>query len=385
MTTETPARSAAKLQRAADLQVSIAMASVGFYVTSMGAVLAILATEFSVAPESLSWVGSTFGMGLLVIAATGRLLLRKGPRPALAGSAVALATGSGLVALAPNLALVFIGAILQGLGAAVMVLVAPVMLSENADVRLTRANGVASLIGAAAPLLLGAAAGIGIGGRLPVLVLLPVLLWLLWTLLRFRTANPDQAAPIAAWATTIKPSKLAVLRRWLVVVTAVSVEFCYVVWGVSRLRDTGLDTSLAAILGVAFPAGMAVGRLGGAWLMQRLPAVPFGVAIGVLGTGLVVFSDGWPLVALGLVVAGIGVATLYPVTLAGLMAVPRLNPAVGASLGALASGTAIVLAPVGLATIATVVDLRWAFLISIPLLLLLLVLYGRPERPSTPG
>ena len=179
-----------------------------------------------------------------------------------------------------------------------------------------------------------------------------------------------------------KPRAAAVLRRWLCVVMAVSVEFCYVVWGVSRLRDTGLDISIAAVLGIAFPVGMAVGRLSGGWLIRRLPAVPFGVLLSTLGSVLVVLGPGWPTIAPGLLLAGLGIATLYPVTLAELMAVPGLRPAIGASLGALASATAILLAPTALARLAASVELRLSFLLALPLLGLLLALRGRTRTTS---
>lgn len=383
MTAQATPSSLAAPERLADLQVGISMAVVGFYVASMGAMLAVLATEFEVAPESLSWVGSTFGAGLLVVAAAGRLLLRGGARLALAGSAVTLGLGTLLVALAPHLGFVFAGAALQGLGAAVMVLVAPVMLARNADVRLTRVNGVASLVGIAAPLLVGAVVGVGGSGRLAILLLTPGLAWLLWTLAKSGADRPV-AAPVGSSGNT-RPRAAAVLRRWLAVVMAVAVEFCYVVWGVSRLRDTGLDTSIAAIAGIAFPVGMAVGRLAGPWLIRRLPAVPFGVVISALGSLLVVLGSEWPMVASGLVLAGLGVATLYPVTLAELMAVPGLRPAVGASLGALASASAILLAPTALAGLATAVELRLSFLVALPLLGLLLLLRGRTREPARVG
>ncbi len=48
---------------------------------------------------------------------------------------------------------------------------------------------------------------------------------------------------------------------------------------------------------------------------------------------------------LGLVIAGIGVAPLYPVTLAALVATPGLNPTRLSAIGALASGTAILSPP----------------------------------------
>jgi hypothetical protein len=76
-------------------------------------------------------------------------------------------------------------------------------------------------------------------------------------------------------------------------------------------------------------------------------------------------------------VAGAGVATLYPVALAGLVDTPRLSAAHAASLGALASGTAVPAAPAALARLADVVELRPAFLITLPLLAALLVLRHR--------
>jgi hypothetical protein len=62
------------------------------------------------------------------------------------------------------------------------------------------------------------------------------------------------------------------------------------------------------------------------------------------------------------------------------MHTPGLRPELGASLGALASGTAITVAPAVLAVLATVVDLRIAFLLPLPILILMLLLYGRPRQ-----
>ncbi len=389
----TDSLAAPTIDRADDLQVGIALASVGFYVSGMGAVLAGLASEFSVAPESLSWVGSTFGAGLLVIAATGRLVLRAGPRPALAASAIALALSTVLAVFGPTLVFVFIAAVLQGLSASVMVLVAPVMLTASADVRLTRVNAVSSLVGILAPLLVGAAVGVGIPGRWALLTLVPLLIWLLALLfLHARAAGSAQpvAEPARAAESTpaapeaSKPSVWSVVRRWLAVVMSVSVEFSYVVWGVTRLIATGIDTGLASVLGIAFPVGMAVGRSAGPWIIRRLPAVPFGAGVAALGTLLVVIGTGWPIVTAGLIIAGLGVATMYPVTLARLMAVEGLAAHRGAAVGAAASGTAILLAPVALAAVAAVVDLRLAFLLQLPLLIILLALHGRSGNRAAP-
>lgn len=366
-------------ERNDDLQMGVAMASVGFYVASIGAVIAVLAAEFGVPAESLSWVGSTYGVGLFIVAAAGRLLLRRGPGPAMLAAAAIFVAGTALVALPSMLALVFVGTVLQSLAASVIVLLAPVILARDTDVRLTRMNAIASLVGITASPLLGIVAGAGFRGRLGLLVLVPLLGWLIWTLVATGSWKP-LAAQLPATEPQALPSRArpaAVARRWFAIVMAVSVEFCFVVWGVTRLRATGLDTSLAAILGIGFAVGMAVGRLAGPWILRRLPAVRFGAGVATAGTLLVALTDQWPTVTAGFIIAGVGIATLYPVTLAQLMAVPGLPAAHAASLGAFASGTAIVLAPIALAGLAGVIDLRLAFLIPIPLLGLLVILHGR--------
>jgi MFS family permease len=162
-------------------------------------------------------------------------------------------------------------------------------------------------------------------------------------------------------------------------VGAVSVEFCFVVWGVARLTGTGLGAGEAALIAAAFPVGMALGRVLGSWLIARLPMVPVGAAVTAAGSLLVVLFDAWPVVGLGQFLAGLGLATMYPIMLARLMHSPGLGPEVGASLGALASGTAITVAPAVLALLATVVDLRVAFLLPLPILIGMLLLYGRPR------
>lgn len=380
--------------RRADLEISVMMASVGYYVASMGAVVAILAHEFSVPPESLSWVGSTYGAGLLVVAAAGPWLLRRGPRPPLVGSTIAFLVGTLLVALPANLVLIFVGTALQSIAGSVMILLAPVILATDTDVRLTRANAIASLVGITASPFIGVIAATGISGRLGVLVLVPLLGWLLWMILAPGSSHAEPETVAAPAAT--EPAEPAdrpdrarpgtVARRWVAIVMAVSVEFCYVVWGVTRLQATGIPTSFAAILGITFSVGMTTGRFAGSWIIRHLPAVPFGASIAAAGTLLVAFTNTWPTVAAGLVIAGIGVATLYPVTLTQLMSVPGLAQSHGASLGALASGTAIVVAPIALASLSGFIDLRLAFLIPIPLLVVLVVLHGRPARtPRKPA
>ena len=361
-------------------RVDLAMANVGFYVASIGVVVVVLADDLGLSLAQLAWVGSTFGYGLIAMALAGPFVLRLGPNRVLALSATALGAGSVLLAFSGGAAPAYVGAVLQGVGAAGLVLVAPGLVhGPDAEKKLTQANAAASVAGILAPVLLGLAAVSGLGGRLPLLLMAAAMAVLAVVALLAGREAPE-SAPVGEEPPQVPLSRAEATRRWLALVSAVAVEFCFVVWGVARLTSGGLSAGEAAMIASAFPLGMAVGRLFGSWLISRLPMVPVGAAVTAGGTLLVVLVDGWPVMGLGLFLAGLGLATLYPILLARLMRTPGLRPEFGASLGALASGTAITVAPAVLAVLATVVDLRIAFLLPLPILIGMLLLYGR-QRP----
>lgn len=361
--------------------VGLGMANVGFYVASIGVVLVVLAGDLGLPVEQFAWFGSAFGYGLILIALAGPILLRLGPGRVLALAASLLGLGSLLLALPLADVVVFPGAVLQGLGAAGIVLVAPGLLrGPTAEAKLTTVNAAASVAGVSAPLLLGIAAQTGLGGRLPLLLIVICMAVLAIAALRIA---PVDSGPVVAEVQSLPLAKGRAVRRWFALVCAVSVEFSFVVWGVARLSDIGLETGWAAVVAASFQVGMALGRIVGPWMIARLPMVMVGTGLGVVGTLLVVLTNTWPLVGLGQLIAGFGVATMYPITLARLMATPGLRPEFGASLGALASGTAITVAPGLLALLAGAVDLQLAFLVTLPILggLLLLHREGRATLP----
>jgi MFS family permease len=175
-----------------------------------------------------------------------------------------------------------------------------------------------------------------------------------------------------------------VAARWVRVVLAVGVEFCFVIWAVARLVATGLPAATAALLGSVFPLGMAIGRMIGPVRLGRTSALLPGSAVAAAGAVLVCSTNSPVLVTIGLGLAGLGVATLYPITVADLIGTPGARPAHLASLSAFASGIAILVAPAVLAALANVVDLRTAFLITLPLLAILLTVRVRRPDPALP-
>jgi hypothetical protein len=394
--------------RADEVRIGIGLSSMGFVLAGLGACIAILARDLDEPTSRLALLSSGFALGLLIVAVVGPRLLRSWSIPnVLAIGSVGCAVGTVLLALAPAYGIAVGGGLLIGLGGALLVLVAPLMLDgPTAAARLSRVNAVASGTGILAPITIGALDSFGPTGRLAMLAAAPPLLLLAVLTRRVKPAHQidEPCAPVlidSAPAVGLgrrwlggagrgrkgagtrprlgRQVVVAVGLGWLRVVLAVAVEFCFVVWAVARLVATGLPTATAALLGSAFPIGMAVGRaIGPIHWRGWSPVVPSGL-FAAAGTLLVSQFDAPAVVALGLAVAGLGVAPLYPVTLAALVATPGLSPARLSAVGALASGTAILVAPAGLAVLARALDLRTAYLITLPLLATLFALSRRPR------
>jgi MFS family permease len=404
--------------RGDEVRIGIALSAMGFVLAGLGACVAILARDLDEPPARLALLSSGFAVGLLVVALIGPRLLRSWSIPTvLAFGSVICAIGAVMIAVAPVYAVVIAGGLCVGLGGALLVLVAPLLLNgPTAATRLSRVNAVASGVGILAPLTIGAVDAVGPSGRLAMLAAAPPLV-LLALFTRTRAGKPaslraDRLVSLphshASEHAPAEPAPMAVLidsapavglgRKWrgrvgrqvvvdvgigwLRVVLSVSVEFCFVVWAVARLVATGLPTATAALLGSAFPIGMAAGRaIGPIRWRGWSPVLPSG-ALAACGTLMVSLFDTPAIVALGLVVAGLGVAPLYPVTLASLVATPGLSSARLSAVGALASGTAILLAPAVLAVLARAVDLRTAYLVTLPLIAVLFLLSRRSGRNS---
>lgn len=360
-------------------QVGLGQAAVGFTINSLGACLVLLARDLDTPPAQLVWLSSSFGVGLLAVGLAGGIVLRRGPQPVLPVTALVAAAGATLLATAPVALAAAAGALLLGIGAAGIVLVAPALLrGPDAAARLSRVNAIASVSGLFGPLALGALDGAGASGRLALLLAVPPLLVL--ALGARRPAEADVPVPGPG-----RPSRRRVAGAWATVVTAVSIEFCFTIWATARLQETGLPTGAAAAAVTAFLVGMAAGRFAAPRLIARgVPVMRVGCALTVAGTLLVALTGAPEPVVTGLVIAGLGVAPLYPVTLARLVHVPGLPSTRAAAYGALASGTAILVAPVVLAALGAALDLRAAYLIAVLPLAAALAVVSRRERVPCP-
>ena len=147
--------------------------------------------------------------------------------------------------------------------------------------------------------------------------------------------------------------------------TVISIEFCIALWIADFLQsERGLTPANAALANTLFLAAMLVGRIAGSWLLHRFP--PTGMlfaSLAVTGAGFLIFwqVQGVTVMAVGLMVAGLGVANLYPTTLSLAVGTAPEQPDQASARASLASGTAIIALPLLLGRIADSVGITLAF------------------------
>jgi MFS family permease len=161
---------------------------------------------------------------------------------------------------------------------------------------------------------------------------------------------------------------------WTFLVAVIAVEFSIVFWGATLVeRRTGVETEVATLLGGLFLGGMFVGRLGQSLGLGTAGDIRRSAAIGIAlaGTGAAVawLSTSAPLSGAALFVAGLGVAGLYPLGVAAALAAAPGRLTLAGTRLTLASGTAILLAPLalGAAADAVGVPLAWGLVVGLSL------------------
>lgn len=369
--------------RSIEVSVGVSQAALGFLLSSLGACLVLSARDFGVPRGDFTWLSAGFGAALLLFGAVGPWLLRAGAGTVLRASAAGLGIGAVLFAAAPSVLVIQVGALLLGTGGAGIAFVTPALLSgPKAASRLARVTAAGMVAGISAPVLISAADALAGNGRLALLVPLPGLLWLavIPAGAAARGAGPPASSPIIG-----KAAPMGVASAWICIVLAVSAEFGFVVWGAARMQDSGLSAAAAAAAAAAFPLGMAVGRLAAPWFVERTAVIAPGAALAVIGSIAVVAPTGPGLATAALGLAGLGIAALYPVTLARLVRTPGLSVRRGAALGAAASGTAVLVAPAALHALAARTSLRESFLAVTALLALLFALEHLARRRARRG
>jgi MFS family permease len=334
-----------------------------------------------------------FASGAIVVGLTGERWMRLVGRPrALWGGLAGMVAGALLLAFSPVVAGTVLGTLIMGsLGTCSLMANQAVLADlhgEQRAIALTESNVAATSMAILAPLVIGAAAASRFGWQMGIIITVPwfAALWLVYG----RVALP----PVREAATQqVREMRLPAAFWWLAMVLFLvsAVEWCLAYWGAEFLATVvGLGSATAATAMSIFFIAMAAGRILGSRLVRRYQSVPLLLIAVVIA--LVGFLGFWlaaqPVVSLtGLFIAGFGVANFYPLTVAvATGAAPDLIDRATARL-AVATGLALLTAPLAVGTLADVAGMRWGFGIVVPLLVAAFasILVARHLLAALPG
>ena len=344
--------------------------------TAIGPAMPFLRAELGLGYAVASLHFSIFALGAIVAGLTGERWVRGlGRDRALWIGIGGMATGVSLIALGPTVAVTITGAAMMGAIGTLSLMANQAVLSDiHGDLRaiaLTESNVAATGTAILAPLLIGGLAAAGWGWQIGLLVTVPWALLLWWT---FRSVRFPEAVSAAVSRTDLGRLPAVFWLLWLVLFLVSAVEWCVAYWGADFLASVvGLARAEAATAMTLFFVAMTGGRLLGSRLTRHFRAeLLLLAAISVALSGFLVFwLAAHPLLSLaGLFAAGLGIANLYPLTLATAAgAVPDRIDQATARL-AVATGTALLIGPLAVGALSDAAGMRWGFGIVVPVLIL---------------
>jgi fucose permease len=368
------------------------LAFYSYFLNSLGPITPFLKDELKLSYTVSGLHFTAFAAGILIVGLAGDASVRRmGRYRALWVGAFGISVSVAVLIAVRSVVFTIAAAFFMGLVGSLILVGIPSLLSdlhgEWRPVALSEANMIASLVAMAAPLAVGWAAHLPGGWRwaLGVVALAPFLAWP-WA----ARTGPGRALPLAVGAAAER-RRLPWLYwlYWLALVLAVSVEFCMIFWSANYLETSvGMRRANAAQSVSLFLAGMVVGRLAGSRLVRRFPShlvVIVSVSIAAAGFGIFWAFPRVVPALLGLFVAGLGVASMYPLIVS--LAIGVAEDSVHASARAtLASGSAILVLPLVLGRLADAVGIRPAYGVVGVLLIgiFLIALFTRHGRPH-PG
>lgn len=355
--------------------MAVGLSMGGFYVTSAGPLISTLSRDLQVSPASLSWLGSAYGVAMVVAGLTAPLLLRNGPVWSLRLAPALILCGIPLLLWAPNAGTAIVGTQLACLGGGLISAAVPATFTGQAGTKyLAWTTSVASGVSILTTVLFGATEKILPGyGRFAVLFsLIPVLFTLVsaWRLPALPLHQAFKPKPETLDTHTSlntpppprpRPSRVLLGAQVLRIILVAAVEFAIYAWAVSRLVEVGATLSLASTLATIFAVGMTLGRALGAPIAAKPQAWLGFTVLSLVGTLLVGYVPQlWAVVA-GLGLAGLGISCLYPIVSTDFSSLPGMRPQVVAVYVSGLSGVGALVSPLVLGALLDDFGLRGGF------------------------
>lgn len=357
----------------------LAYLMLGYYayvLSAMGPLMPFLRSELGLSYSVGGLHLSAFAGGKIITGLfADRLSGRWGRRLTFWGGAAGMAAGAIGLTVARHVALTLSSAFIMGLFGAMLLVTIQAGLAdrhgERRAIALTEANVMASACSMLAPLAVGAFQEGGVGWRaaLGLVVLLVVLL----AAGRWRTPLPAAGSPSSTVPAVSTGLPAGFWAYWLVIVLCVAAEWCLAFWSADFLsgQRVGLPRNAASTAVSVLFLAMIAGRVIGSRLARSIASGR------LLLAALAVAAAGFPLFWLarspvlnlaGLFVTGLGVANLYPLSMATAAGVGAHRMDTASARISMGSGVAILTAPLVLGRVADQVGLEDAFGIVMVLL-----------------
>lgn len=349
-----------------------------FWLYAFGPAVALLRTEIGFSYAVVGVYSATWALGSTVVSAVyPPLVARTGHWWMLWGSSAATALGAVLFMLAHDIAWTLVGGAVLGTAGTAMQLAVQSVLSERHGERrgqaLVEANVGAGACAVLAPLALGGLAATAAGWRSA--MALPLLaLAVLFVVYRRYPGIEDGRRPggrgAAGQAGPRRPGLSA--ECWILcflVGVAVAVEFCVIYFGAELLTArTSLSPTGAATAMTAFYAGILAGRIGGARIVRTpgrsMATLWVSVLLSMGGLLMMMVGSGLAVGLAGILVAGIGVANLFPLSLSLALGAAGPRTEVANGLAQVIGGILVIVAPFFLGALADSIGLTGAFAIT---------------------
>lgn len=364
----------------------LAYAMLAFYaycLNSLGPLTPFLKSELDISYSVSSLHFTAFAIGIIGAGLGGHLLIERfGRDRTLWLGAFGMSVGALLLLIGHDPLLTIGSSFVMGLVGSLILAIVPAALTdrhgERRAVALSEANLLAAIVSTAAPLLIGWFARSALGWRfgLGLVAFAPVVMFLL--LRQGSAAAPGASHPESERTQGSLPGLYWVY--WAAMVLGVAIEFCMVFWSADFLENVrALSKADAAQAVSLFFVGMIAGRLLGSRLVLRFSTrtvVIGSLVIAGLGFGLYWVAPGVALALIGLLLTGLGVASLYPLIMS--LAIGAAGPHVvqASARATLASGVAISILPLVLGRIADSVGIAWAYGVVALLIVATLAIVG---------
>jgi MFS transporter, DHA1 family, inner membrane transport protein len=331
-----------------------------------GNVIPFLQAELSLSYRVVSLHSSAMALGIIVTGLLGERVVRVlGRRATLWGSAGGLGAGALLLCVSPGAWASIPSCALIGFCGGLIASSVPAMLADIHGQHRGQAFAeqaiLAYTLAVLGPLLTGFFVANGFGWRYPVIIGGAFAFGLIFFFrnatipkARARTVGVQPRLPAPFWA------------YWCLLCFSCSLEYSVVLWAPAFLeRVVGYSSATAATFAAGFFVGVLAGRIGLRFVLGRIASPRIMIAAfisGFIGFALY-WGIGTPVTAvIGIVLLGLCVAPLYPLTMALSLGVARGATDTASARLNLAVGLALLIAPAALGAFADAFGLSLAHL-----------------------